>query len=426
MFNYYLQLGWRSLKRNPVLTALMVFGIALGMAASMTTLTVFYMMGSDPIPWKSARLHYVQIDNWDADDAYNATDGEPPNLLAYRDAVALMDAAKADKQTAMYAVRLPVQPEDEQIKPFFEWGRATSTDFFAMFEPRFKFGGAWSRTQDAQHARVIVLNDELNEKLFGSSDSIGKTVRIDGTDYAVVGVLRAWKPRIKYYDLWAGRFSAPERFYIPFTAAIELKAGLSKRDPAFLDSEDCWVRFWVELDSNTKLAEYRSFLDNYVAEQKKLGRLTRPLNNRLYNIVELLKAHHVVSSDIQVQSGLSLAFLAVCLLNTIGLLLAKFVRKSGEIGVRRALGASRRQVFEQHLVEAGVIGITGGTLGLVLTGAGLWIVRALYPNFANFARLDWPMVLATIALAVVASLLAGVYPTWHACRIEPAIQIKMQ
>ena len=65
MFAYYLELGLRSLRRNPVLTALMIFGIALGIAASMTSLTVFHLMGSDPIPWKSDRLHYVQLDNWD-------------------------------------------------------------------------------------------------------------------------------------------------------------------------------------------------------------------------------------------------------------------------------------------------------------------------------------------------------------------------
>ena len=59
MFSYYLQLGLRSLRRNPILTALMVVGIGLGIAASMTTLTVMHLMGSDPIPWKSDKLHYV-------------------------------------------------------------------------------------------------------------------------------------------------------------------------------------------------------------------------------------------------------------------------------------------------------------------------------------------------------------------------------
>ena len=70
MLSYYFQLGLRSLRRNPVLTLLMVIGIALGIAASMTTLTVMHLMGSDPIPWKSDKLHYVQLDNWDVNNPY--------------------------------------------------------------------------------------------------------------------------------------------------------------------------------------------------------------------------------------------------------------------------------------------------------------------------------------------------------------------
>src|SRR3546814_5873554 len=68
-------------------------------------------------------------------------------------------------------------------------------------------------------------------------------------------------------------------------------------------------------------------------------------------------------------------FRSVCLLNTVGLLLAKFLRRSGEVGVRRALGASRREIFMQCLVEAGVVGMAGGIVGQALAWLGLWAVR---------------------------------------------------
>jgi len=132
MFNYYLQLGLISLRRNPILTALMVFGIALGIAASMTSLTLMHMMGGDPIPWKSDKLHYVQLDNWDPNQPYDQ-DGNPPEQVSYRDAQALMEAGKADKQAAMFKVALPIQPENPEVKPFLALGRATYADFFPMF-----------------------------------------------------------------------------------------------------------------------------------------------------------------------------------------------------------------------------------------------------------------------------------------------------
>jgi len=434
MLSYYFQLGLRSLRRNPVLTLLMVIGIALGIAASMTTLTVMHLMGSDPIPWKSDKLHYVQMDNWDINNSYY-DDGRPPDQVTYRDAVALMEAGKADKQAAMFKIALPIQPENPEVKPFQSLGRVTYSDFFGMFEPPFAYGGAWDRAQDKEHARVVVLTKATNEKLFGGQNSVGKTVRMDGIDYSVVGVLGDWKLRARYYDLTNGAFADPEEFFMPFTTAIDLKRRGSGNNScfktpgdgwdAYLQSDCIWMQMWVQLDSPARLAEYKSFLDNYVNEQKKLGRFARPLNNKLLDVNEWMRDQQVVSRDVEVQTGLGFAFLAVCLVNTIGLLLAKFTRKSGEVGLRRALGASRREVFTQFMIESGVVGLTGGLLGLVLTGVGLMAVRALYSTYKSVAQLDLSMVGMTIALAVFSAIVAGLYPTWRACRVQPAAQLKV-
>ncbi|HEX7112954.1 MAG TPA: ABC transporter permease [Mizugakiibacter sp.] len=435
MFGYYLQLGLRSLRRNPVLTALMVLGIALGIAASMTSLTLFHMMGSDPIPWKSDKLHYVQMDNWDPNSPWD-DEGNPPPQVTYRDAVALMQAGKADKQAAMFRVMLPVQPENPEVKPYLAVGRATFTDFFAMFEPPFEYGGPWDRSADAQHARVVVLSHDTNEKLFGGADSVGKKVRANDVDYTVVGVLKDWRPRVKFFDLNGGAFTEMEDAYLPFNTAIELQMQSVGNNSCwnnfgdgwdnYLQSDCIWIQFWAQLDSSSRLAEYKSFLDSYVGEQKQLGRFPRPLNNRLLDVNQWLANQKVVPKDVAVQVWLAFAFLAVCLINTVGLLLAKFIRKSGEIGLRRALGASRGQLFAQHVVESGVIGISGGLIGLVFTAFGLMLVRALYENYQNVAHLDWSMVATTVLLAIGAAVLAGLFPTWRACQIAPAAQLKTQ
>ncbi|HET6806685.1 MAG TPA: FtsX-like permease family protein, partial [Frateuria sp.] len=124
------------------------------------------------------------------------------------------------------------------------------------------------------------------------------------------------------------------------------------------------------------------------------------------------------------QAWLAAAFRAICLFNAVGLLRAKFLRRSGEIGVRRALGASRRAIFAQCLVEAGVIGLLGGLLGWLLTLGGLWLVRQQPVDYAYLAHLDTRMFLITFALALAASLLAGLIPALRASRVVPGWQLK--
>jgi putative ABC transport system permease protein len=176
----------------------------------------------------------------------------------------------------------------------------------------------------------------------------------------------------------------------------------------------------------TASAAYKDFLDAYVEEQKQNGRFARPLNNRVNTVSEWLEQQRVVSRDAQTQTWLAFAFLLVCLINTVGLLLAKFMARAGEIGLRRAVGASRREVFTQYLTEAGVVGTAGAIGGVVLTGLGLVALRSLYGDgaIANLARLDPTMVASTVVLAILASLLAGLYPTWRACEVTPATQLK--
>jgi putative ABC transport system permease protein len=127
---------------------------------------------------------------------------------------------------------------------------------------------------------------------------------------------------------------------------------------------------------------------------------------------------------VHLQVWLALGFFVVCLVNTVGLMLAKFLRRSSEIGVRRALGASRAHVFAQLLIEAGMIGLTGGVAGLFMALGGLWLVRQQPDAYASLAHLDLPMLAATFAIAIGATLIAGLLPAWRACQVTPALQLK--
>lgn len=437
MFSYYLKLGWLSIRSNPLLSMLMVAAIAVGIGASMTTITVNYLMSGNPIPHKSAQLFYVQLDSWDPNE--QVEDGyELPDQLTYTDAMALMEANKAYRQVASNRSYLVLEPEDRDEKPFPVDTRNTWADFFPMFDLPFIYGGGWDDSADHNLERVVVLSKATNEKVFGGEDSVGRTVRLNSMDFRVVGVLDEFWPIPKFYDITNGAFNEVEEIYIPFNIAVEYQFGRSGNTScwkapdgddfeAFLNSECIWIQFWAELRSAQEEQDYLAFLDAYVEQQKELGRFPRPLKNRLSDVMEWMKNQQVVDEDARVMLGLSLLFLVVCLLNTIGLLLAKFLGKSGDIGLRRALGASRSSLFLQHLIESGLIGLGGGIGGLGLAWLGLRGIELLFgDSVKNLVGLDWVMVLTAIGLAILSALLAGLYPTWRACRITPASQLKAQ
>ncbi|MGH8112353.1 MAG: ABC transporter permease [Rhodanobacteraceae bacterium] len=181
----------------------------------------------------------------------------------------------------------------------------------------------------------------------------------------------------------------------------------------------------MQLDSPAKVKAKR-FLVDYSDQQRALGRFQRQPNVRLRSLMEWLAFNHVVPSDVQLQTWLAFAFLLVCLVNTMGLMLTKFLRRAGELGVRRALGASKRPVFAQLLTESGVIGLAGGIGGLLLTLLGLWLVRHRPSDCAALAHLDPAMLLATFVVAVGATVLAALVPAWRACNVPPVLQLKSQ
>ena len=90
------------------------------------------------------------------------------------------------------------------------------------------------------------------------------------------------------------------------------------------------------------------------------------------------------------------------------------------------MGASRRHVFQQNLVEVGLIGVLGGLAGTGLAWLGLRAVESMYQGYQHLVHLDATMLLTAIGVATVFAILAGMYPVWRVSRLAPAGLLKTQ
>jgi putative ABC transport system permease protein len=439
MLRYYFILGLRSLRRNPVLTTLMVLTLAVGVAASISTLTILHVMSGDPVPGKSNRLLVPLLDPGPAKSYVPGKKSPYMNQSTYRDSVNYLESGQGVRRTVLFDVAGTVEPAKRDQPLVNVEGIATTADFFPMFDVPFLRGGPWSAADDKRGANVAVLTRKESEKLFGSTDVTGKRLRIWNTEFTVVGVLDNWHPLPRYFHLVngsGGEFYGEDAIMVPFRAAIALEqqsngstSCSSDVKPGYqglLDSECIWIQPWFELASASDRAGLQSWLDSYVREQQRLGRFERHAPNRLFNVMEWLDFMEIVEKDTKASVWLSFGFLLLCLINTMGLLLAKFAARAPEVGVRRALGASRAAVFQQFLLEAGVVGLAGGLLGLLLSAASLWAIRQQSRDLSVVAYMDWAMLGATFLIAVGASVLAGLLPTWRAAQVTPALQLKSQ
>jgi putative ABC transport system permease protein len=431
MFSYYLTLAVRSLANQKLITIWMIVLIALGVAGTVSTFSLLHAVSSNSFAAKAHRLFTPQIDNHGPEYVQEYGDIDP--VLTLRDVEALRAHGGARLQAAIYKISLSLVPIETTIDALEANGYAVTLDYFQMLDVPFRFGSAWSRAADNQGSNEAVIGSELNQKVFRGANSVGQDIRLDGHIYRIAGVLAPWNPLPRFYaasDKNAFDRHAPQLF-LPFRQALNLKiptAGGAYGEsfpPWDMRSEISFISYWVELPDSASAARYRNYLHAYADEQRTAGRFHWPANVVLRDQTDWLNYQHIVPPEARISFVVALSLLVVCVVNAIGLLLARFMHRSSDIGVRRALGGSRSAILFQYLTEAAVIGLAGGLLGAVLTVGFVRSLGLVFPaDVASLAHASLATLLEAPIIALCAVLLSSAYPIYRACRIEPGWQLK--
>lgn len=440
MIRYSLELALHGLRRSPKSTLLAIVTVALGLAASMTTLALLHQLSADPLPGRSQHLYLAWVDTVQAKpDSYESlNDVTHPDFkrIKMADAQALLEAHRAVRQTALAGLDADVSTAEGGHVQQAQSLLGTTSDFLSMFGVALRYGRSWSEAEDVARAPVAVIDVDLAQKLFGTGNAVGRSIRLDKTVFRVIGVSAPFAPQPHFYglDRWTFSDSYVENVFLPYTAALD--AGLmpggfdscdenAKRSLFDVDPKRCaWLAYWVELDTPQQVSDYRVYLDHYAAQQTRPTGLGKPAKAQLLGVSEWLTKQNVIPDNARMNVWLAASFLLLCMANVAGLLTARFLRRSGEIGIRRALGAPRRALFMQYVLEASMVSALGGAIALPLTLLGLWIVRMQDQGFTDLARLDPLMFAGLFVLALLVGVAVGVLPAWRASMVEPGLQVK--
>jgi putative ABC transport system permease protein len=430
-FGYYLELAWRSYRRNPWLTLSVVLTLAIGIGTSMTALALLHILSADPIPGKSGFLFQPRR-------VYADATHSPHTMIDFQEARALLDSAPQSSGGTILAEGFGgASTTESQMSPQSVSALHTTRSFFTLFNVPFLLGASWSENAQNAGEHVSVVSKSLAIKLFGRASVVGESLRYGGTLFRIVGVLDDWRQTPRVYNLvGGGEFMKADDIFTPIKAVRDLDSSafvpfdcdvapgavaddrgqsVSGHNDKLFESTCGWTSMWVELPAAADVAHFRSLLGQRGGSTYRYD---------LENVPTILRNAQVVPTDVRVYSLLGVGFLLLCVLSASGALLGQFFRHGFETGLRRALGASSRDIRRQFLVESLLIGAAGGLIGLGLAYVGLASVRQLGTAFTEIIRLDRTMLLATLLTSIASGLLAGLLPAWRASRVDPGLQIR--
>jgi len=444
MLKYNIQIALKNLLSHKGLTALMVLTIAVGLALLMTMLTISHQTAKIPLEHKGDQLLLVQLDNREL-EADPITDVQRMINLTYQDALNLLNSdVPAEQQTMLWKTSFVLSSEEQGIQPIYANAVAGMHNFFNMFDAPFAYGGPWSTLANENAEPVIVISKSTNDRLFGGINSVGRVLRINAIDVTVIGVLDDWSIGNVFYDrtFFTHQF---DDVFMPYSLAIKHElprqvetscwSGYQQVDmTSFLNSECAWVLFWAQVANPAQAADYQGYVDQYVVSQKQYGRFPRELYNVVTSVRELMTQRQGGDKRQEFLKVLAYLFFLVCLVNTVSILLAKFLGNGREIALRRALGAKKKAILQQHFSEVLMIGVMGGLVGLILSILGLRVmmyIRWFQTDFLSdlellklVYQLDWQMMLLAMCVAIVSTLIVSLYPVWRVSSIPPVSQLK--
>jgi putative ABC transport system permease protein len=405
------RIAMSQIRANKMRSALTALGVIIGIVAVTLMGTAIHginigfdrslsMIGDDMLyvvkwPWRN-------VDDWwnyDNRPPFQPEDAEKLNRIFESTPNTLLDFAvpEADRSSTIKSVQ-------NQVSGVFTIG--STADYGRTISVEFQEGRLFNDSEERTGSQVCVVGTDVADKLFPGRTALDQTVKIDGHPFRVIGVLAK-------QGSFLGLFSMDNQTVIPLRAYRK-----------YFDVRNGEVQIRVKMRDKLKAADAQEELEG--AMRRVRGLLPGERDNFSVEQQQAFKAQLDPIKNKIAFAGFFVTGLAL-FVGAIGIMNITFVsvkERTKEIGTRKALGARRRTILLQFLIEAISISMAGGMVGLALTFILSTVVKQAMPNFP--LEISTLLILISLGVSVVTGVLSGFVPALGASRLDPVVALRYE
>jgi putative ABC transport system permease protein len=387
------RMSWESLWAQKLRTLLTILGMVIGVGA--VVLLVSLGEGAKRYVLKEfeglgTNLIVVQPGKSDKKTHMGPPVGAAQRKMTVLDVSAIEREARNIEAVSGLVLGTVSARYDESLSNITIFG--TNEQFPEILSIAIGQGGYFTREENDYRRRVIVIGRNIARELFGDENPLGKRIKLNESEFRIVGVLAPMGDKLG--------LSFDELAFIPTTAALKLF------------NED--KLFGIRAKASSRVS-----MDDAVDEIREILR-TRRDGEEDFTILTQLSMMESLNTILSMLTYVLAAIAGISLvvggIGIMNITWVSVVERTQEIGIRRAVGATRRDILQQFLAEALGLSVLGGLLGV---GGALCLTHILHAFFPLFdMRSPWWILLPAFAMSLLVGIVFGVGPAWRASKIE--------
>lgn len=397
-----------SLRAHKARAALTILGVAIGVMVVMVIsalISGFDKSLRDSLESLGPRTFWVGR-FWGGGN--EVEDPDNPNPWRQRPSLTVEEAERIEQLPSIAFVTVDengsgdVVFDDKRISAVSIQGR--DADWTNVYGGDIYPGRSFTHVEDGSNSRVVVVNHKLAEQLFGLRDPIGRRVKIAGMPYDVIGV----------YNPPTGLFGEgnSNEAIVPYGTLVK-----------YVPYWSGWLDFFVAPVDTVDV--HRAMDDVTMALRSMRG--LRPGDRNNFEVVSQERYLEVFDSSTAMIKVLMILLSSVGLMvggvGVVAIMMISVTERTREIGVRKALGATKREILWQFLVEAATLTLVGGIVGMLL-GGGISLLIGAATALPAHVPLFW--VVVALLFAALTGVVFGIYPATKAARLDPVEALRYE